>query len=116
MSGFGHYARDAVELEREMLKRGILLGLDWEDEAALRAMAREALTCTPECNMQMLRDPDPRRRARAEFYALAMLMLETMRQSAEIGVHTHGGAAWKAFGRALIEEASRLGQDAPGGG
>ena len=30
-------------------------------------------------------------------------MLVNMRQSAEIGVHTHGGPAWKAFGRALYE-------------
>lgn len=111
MSGFGHYERDAVELEREILKRGFLLDLDWDDEVALRTMAREALTCTPECNVQMLRDPDPKRRARAELYALAMLMLEVMRQSAEIGVHTHGGPAWKAFGRALIEEADRLARD-----
>lgn len=113
MSGFGHYARDAIELEREIVKRGILLDVDWEDHAALRTMAHEALTCTPECNLQMLRDPDPKRRARAELYALASLMLEVMRQSAEIGVHTHGGPAWKAFGRALIEEAERLGPRPP---
>lgn len=116
MSGFGHYARDAIELEREILKRGILLDLDWGDAAEMRALAHEALTTTPEGNLQMLRDADPRRRARAELYALAMLMLETMRQSAEIGVHTHGGMAWKAFGRALIEEAARLAGEAPDGG
>lgn len=108
MSGFGHYARTAVELEREILKRGILLGLDWDDKATLRTMAHEALTCTPECNLQMLRDPDPTKRARAELYAFAGLMLQVMRQSAEIGVHTHGGPVWKAFGGALIEEAERL--------
>lgn len=108
MSGFGHYDRDAVELEREILKRGFLLDLDWNDQATLRTLAHEALTIKPEETLQMLRSGDPRRRGRAELYALAMLMLETMRQSAEIGVHTHGGAAWKAFGRALIEEAERL--------
>ena len=31
-------------------------------------------------------------------------MLLTMKQSAEVGVHTHGGPTWKAFGRALMEE------------
>lgn len=29
MSGFGHYARTADELEREIVKRGIAIGLDW---------------------------------------------------------------------------------------
>ncbi len=108
MSGFGHFARDAEELEREIVKRGILLGIDWNDHAALRALAREALECDPACSLAALRDPDRQRRARAELFALAELMLRTMQQSAEIGVHTHGGPAWKAFGRALIEEAEVL--------
>ena len=32
MSGFGHYARTADELEREIYKRGLALGLDWDDQ------------------------------------------------------------------------------------
>ena len=39
MSGFGHYARTADELEREIVKRGIAIGLDWQDSARLRALA-----------------------------------------------------------------------------
>jgi len=35
-------------------------------------------------------------------------MLNTMRQSAQIGVHTSGGRAWKAFGRALYQESEKL--------
>lgn len=111
MSGFGHYDRDAAELEREILKRGFLLELDWEDRSALRQLAHEALTISADDTLQMLHSAEPIQRARAELYGLAMLMLETMRQSAEIGVHTHGGPAWKAFGRALIEESGRLGGD-----
>lgn len=104
MSGFGHYERDAAELEREIFKRGLQLRIDWSDHVAVRALAREALDCDPACNNAALHDADPRRRARAELYALAELMLLTMKQSAEVGVHTHGGPTWKAFGRALMEE------------
>ena len=39
MSGFGHYARTADELEREIVKRGIAIGLDWDDAARLRELA-----------------------------------------------------------------------------
>ena len=109
MSGFGHFARDALELEREILKRGIALKIDWDDKPALQRYAHEALTCSPDCNWDKLHAKDPRERMLAELYALSNLMLQTMRESAEQGEHTHGGPVWKAFGRALIEEADRLG-------
>ncbi|NMG66521.1 hypothetical protein GPA19_16365 [Azoarcus indigens] len=112
MSGFGHYERDAEELEREIVKRGIVLGLDWQDENQMRELAREALTTSAQESLAELRGDDPQARARVELFGLAALMLETMRQSAEIGVHTHGGPAWKAFGHALIVESQRLGGEA----
>lgn len=107
MSGFGHYARTAKEVEQEMIRRGIALGLDWSDSAALRALAREALSCTSECRLGLLRNPDYAQRGKGELFALSELMLSTMRQSAQIGVHTSGGPVWKAFGRALYEESAR---------
>ncbi len=107
MSGFGHYARTAQELEREIIRRGIALGLDWSDTARLRALAREALSCTTECRLDLLRHPDHDQRRKGELFALSELMLHTMRQSALIGVHTSGGPVWKAFGRALYEESER---------
>lgn len=107
MSGFGHYDRTAREVEQEMVKRGIALGLDWTDSATMRALAREALSCTSECRMGLLRNPDYTQRGKGELFALSELMLNTMRQSAQIGVHTSGGPVWKAFGRALYEESAR---------
>lgn len=107
MSGFGHYSRTAQELEREIIKRGIVLGVDWEDAATVRALAREALSCTTQCRLDLLRHPDQAQRRKGELFALSELMLHTMRQSALIGIHTSGGPVWKAFGRALYEEAER---------
>ncbi len=107
MSGFGHYDRTAREVEQEMIKRGIALGLDWDNVATMRTLAREALSCTSECRLGLLRHPDYTQRGKGELFALSELMLNTMRQSALIGVHTSGGPVWKAFGRALYEEAAR---------
>ena len=103
MSGFGHYARTADELEREIMKRGIAIGVDWEDAVRLRELAKQALSCTSNCMMKLLRSPIRQEKLTGELFALSELMLVNMRQSAEIGVHTHGGPVWKAFGRALYE-------------
>ena len=113
MSGFGHYARTALELEREIFKRGLMIGLDWRDPATMRALAHEALTCTSDCRLGLLHHQDAKERGRGELFALSEMMLDTMRQSAQIGVHTQGGPAWKAFGRALYEESERMRVAAP---
>ena len=105
MSGFEHFSRDASELEREILKRGIVMGLDWSDRATVRKLARETLHGGAKHTRALLRDPSPQLRARGELFALGVLMLRVMEESADTGVHTHGGPAWKSFGSALIEEA-----------
>ncbi len=104
MSGFGHYSRTADELEREILKRGIAIGIDWDDPTRMRDLARRALSCTPTCMMKLLRSPQRQDKLTGELFALSELMLQNMRQSAEIGFETHGGPAWNAFGRALNRE------------
>ncbi|MCK9259940.1 MAG: hypothetical protein RBT39_08945 [Azoarcus sp.] len=109
MSGFGHYARTALELEREILKRGLLIGVDWQNPASLRALAHEALTCTTDCRLGLLHSKDPKARGKGELFALSEMMLDTMRQSAQIGVHTQGGVVWKSFGRALYEASEGAG-------
>jgi len=108
MSGFGHYARTADEIEHEIFKRGLALGLDWDDQARLRDLARQALSCKPGCVVGLLRSPVRQDKLTGELFALSELMLVTMRQSAQIDVHTSDGRVWKAFGRALYQEAERL--------
>ncbi|MDY0071071.1 MAG: hypothetical protein RBR77_00295 [Thauera sp.] len=108
MSGFGHYGRTADELEREIYKRGLALGLDWDDQTRMRALAREALAGERGSTMKLLRSPIRQEKLTGELFALSVLMLNTMRQSAETGIHTSGGPAWKAFGRALYLEAESL--------
>jgi hypothetical protein len=105
--GFEDYGREALEIEREIVRKGVILGIDWNDAAEVRQLAREALRCrnlpdSPECN-----PTDPRARAKLELFGLAQLMLTVMRQSADEGMHTHGGPAWKALARALWQEGAQ---------
>lgn len=111
MPTFENYAREAQEIEREIVRKGLVLGIDWEDEAQVRLLAREALACrnmddNPDC-----RPDDPRALAKIELFGLAQLMHTVMRQSADEGMQTHGGAAWKALARALWQEGKTAGND-----
>jgi hypothetical protein len=102
MSGFENYSREALQIEHEIETKGVILGIDWDDAVQVRELARQALDCklgAIDC------DPDePLDRARLELFGLAQLMLTIMKESANEDMHTHGGAAWKAFAHALWAE------------
>lgn len=105
MAGFEDYQLSARAIEQELVRKGIALGLDWTDEVAVRALAREAMR-------HLARDLDLVRRSRVDratrikvdLFGLAGLMLKTMEESAGEGIESHGGLAWKAFARALWAE------------
>jgi len=103
MPNFEHYGEEAHNIEREIARLGIALGIDWEDGVAVRALAREAIACRADSLDHI---PDAiERRTRFELFGLAQLMLNVMTQSADEGMETHGGPVWKAFGKALWREA-----------
>lgn len=104
MSGFENYAREAEDIEREIVRKGLALGIDWNDEVRVRELARAALACKDTDNDPNCNPENPRELARIELFGLAQLMLTVMRQSAADGLLTHGGPAWKAFARALWAE------------
>jgi len=99
MSGFENFARQAAEIELEIERKGIALGIDWNDPVEVDELARAALACRPE-NLDR-GFSDPQSHARHELFGLAHLMLQVMEESAHEKIHTHGGPIWKIFGRAL---------------
>jgi hypothetical protein len=103
MSGFSDFARNARDLEHALEVTGVMLGIDWNNDTVVRALATEALASRPEQVEALVRSTDPALRAKGKLFALSNLMLHLMAESASTGVHTHGGCAWKAFGRALFE-------------
>ncbi len=108
MSAFENYSREAQQLEHEIERKAAILGIDWNDAAQVRDLARQALDCKlgqVTCESGNLRD-----RARIELFGLAQLMLTVMRESANDNMLTHGGAVWKVFAHALwAEHQLRLG-------
>lgn len=102
--GFEDYGREALEIEREIVRRGLVLGIDWNNVAEVRQLAREALRCRNLPDNPACHPTDARGRAKLELFGLAQLMMTVMRQSADEGMHTHGGPAWKALARALWHE------------
>lgn len=109
MVGFEHYDQEAEGIERQIASMGVALGIDWSDEARVRELAREALEV--HAGELVLQPGDRQALAKANLFGLAGLMMKIMAESADHGIHTHGGTAWKAFGRALYleTEAARKG-------
>ena len=102
MSGFENYSREALQLETEIERKGAILGIDWTDTEQVRELARQALDCRlGQHNCEPRKRED---RTRIELFGLAQLMLTVMTESAGDNLLTHGGTAWKAFGRALWTE------------
>ncbi len=95
----------SAELEAEIERMGIVLGIDWTDELQVRELARESLEHAQEAVSQYTHDlGDYRQRAKVTLFGLAAMMMGIMAKSAGKGIHTHGGVAWKAFSKALMIE------------
>jgi hypothetical protein len=43
MAGFENYVEETREIELEIERKGIVLGIDWTDDVQVRALAKEAL-------------------------------------------------------------------------
>lgn len=107
MAGFENYDQDTKDIELEIERKGIALGIDWKDEAQVRTLARDALDFAHANERDKEIDAnhvDFTKLARIELFGLAALMLRTMEESAIYGFESHGGDAWKAFARALWAE------------
>ena len=77
MSGFEHYAANAREIETEILRKGIALGIDWDDPAAVRALAHEAIDHLEHAVDTAASTPvDYQLLAKVDLFGLAGLMLK----------------------------------------
>jgi hypothetical protein len=107
MNGYSllHNFQGAAEIEIQITRLGIVLGIDWADEAKVLALAKESLFHSKEVLAQFSQHHDDYKlKAKMELFGLAALMMQIMTDSADEGFHTHGGVAWKAFSKALMHE------------
>lgn len=106
MAGFENYADSTREIELQIERKGVVLGIDWSNEAQVRKLAREALDpAAKNVRISASAPVDHKLMAKLDLFGLAAVMLRTMEESASIGVESHGGVAWKAFAKALWAEA-----------
>lgn len=106
MAGFENYGAETNEIELAIERKGVVLGIDWTDKVQVHALAREALNhVAADVKIDASQAIDHKLMAKLDLFGLAGLMLKTMGESAEIGVESHGGPAWKAFASALWAEA-----------
>lgn len=107
-----HGSRGASEIETRIVRLGIALGIDWNDEVQVRSLAREALYHSRDALAESFRHPgDYQQKAKVELFGLAGLMMDLMKETAEEGMLTHGGDAWKSFSRALMQESGMADQN-----
>ena len=106
MAGFENYGNATKYIEREIIIKGIALGIDWADKEQVQQLAHDALNHLDSDVTKSATEVTINRKLRAQvdLYGLAGMMLKTMTESAELGFESHGGLAWKSLSRALLAE------------
>lgn len=105
MAEFENHRDDALQISREIARILIALGIDWKDEAQMRGLAREALNYHKNRKNPLAHFSSAESdRIKLELFGLIGLMLRTMEEGADLGVHIHGSDVWKALAKALWEE------------
>jgi hypothetical protein len=105
MAEFEDYVQGTKDIELEIQRKGIALGIDWHDQWQVRALAKEALDHLAADVKLAARSPtDHSLMAKVELFGLVGLMLRAMEETAGLGFESHGGKIWKTFARALWAE------------
>lgn len=101
--------KDTKEIEKSMMYKDIVLGIDWGNDEQVRALAREALEHSAEVTKFSPASPvDYKLLAKVELFGCAVFMLKIMEEYAVEGTdfESRAGGAWKAFAKALWAEAA----------
>ena len=101
MSQIENHWSEVSHIETELMRKMMALGLDWHDDATMTRLASECKTFGPADAKAAYASNDREKITKAEFFALASLMMATMESAALEGRDVHGGEVWKAFGKHL---------------
>ena len=102
----GYYNDEAAELALEIERKLVILGLNWNDAATMRSLAKEILGVNKAGRQIGTGAEFSRDQTYEELFGLIALMNKLMAEGAEKGVEIHGNAAWKAVAKALWLEKS----------
>ena len=103
MSQIENHWEEVAHIETELMRKLIVLGLDWNDNSTMTLLATECKNFGPAEAQAAYLSNDHRRIIKAEFFALASIMIRTMESAAKEERDVHGGVVWKAFGKHLYE-------------
>jgi hypothetical protein len=103
MSQIENHHDEVSSIETRLMRHMIALGLDWHDEVTMIHLAAECKTFGPAQANAAFASHDRTQKTKAELFALASLMLQTMASAAGDNRDVHGGEVWKAFGKHLYD-------------
>ena len=92
---------EVVQIETEIMRHMIVLGLDWHNEIAMMQLAAECKTFGPTHAKAAYASNDRRQQTKAELFALVSVMIRTMESAARDTREVHGGEVWKSFAKYL---------------
>lgn len=101
MSQIENHTTEISDIEAELMRKMISLGLDWHDDVVMMQLSTECKRFDPASAQAAYDSHDQVKIAKAELFALASLMLRVMESAAKEGRDVHGGEVWKAFGKHL---------------
>jgi hypothetical protein len=93
MSQIENHWDEVSQIETELRRYMMALGLDWHDEAAMSQLASDAQAAYTSHDSKLIN--------KAKFFGLVSTMMRTMESAARENRDVHGGEVWKAFGKHL---------------
>ena len=104
MPEFEDNAAEARQIEQEIIRKGVVLGIDWNNAGAVNSLTKQALARHDETLPLGVSLSSPEGMAKMELFGLAQVVLKILKQSADDNMFTHGGPVWKAFAQSLWAE------------
>lgn len=92
---------EVYQIEIELMRHMVALGLNWHDEAAMIQLASECKAFGPTDAQAAYASDEQRLITKAELFGLVSVMLQTMESAARERRDVHGGEVWKALGKHL---------------
>ena len=99
MSQTENHWDEVAQIETELMRHMIALGIDWNDEIAMSQLASECKVFGPANAQAAYVSKDQHLITKAELFGLVSIMMQTMESAARDQRDVHGGAVWKALGK-----------------
>lgn len=101
MSQTENHWSEVSQIETELMRHLIALGLDWHNDAAMTQLAAECKSFGPDNAHAAYASKDRTLITKAEIFGLVNTMIKTMENAAIENRDVHGGEVWKAFAKHL---------------